>query len=295
MHTKNGIMWKRRERIKQTYRKSLISFSIFEKGGGFVAGRGGGGGRLEIFAAGVIANVAWNAICSRDVGFSFDDSRYPRYTCPWQIARETVRINCLHERRRRLHTHSMATSNRAATKATSIRLPLFPPLAPDAILRIFSYRELHSLPFHLLLADTCDDSLSPSTQTPLCAPSSSADSFFFFFLLSARRSSAVWRARFCKTFKRAPSSPCVSHYRYFSQRLSYPCVYACVRVFRVSYRPRVFVNGLTINFRHIISSLPVGDTCFRQFLFFISASSRGWRFCSFQFRVNPVSISIFNV
>lgn len=208
MHTKNGIIWKRRERIKQTYRKSLISFSIFEKGGGFVAGRGGGGGRLEIFAAGVIANVAWNAICSRDVGFSFDDSRYPRYTCPWQIARETVRINCLHERRRRLHTHSMATSNRAATKATSIRLPLFPPLAPDAILRIFSYRELHSLPFHLLLADTCDDSLSPSTQTPLCAPSSSADSFFFFFLLSARRSSAVWRARFCKTFKRAPSSPC---------------------------------------------------------------------------------------
>lgn len=88
---------------------------------------------------------------------------------------------------------------------------------------------------------------------------------------------------------------CVSHYRYFSQRLSYSCVYACVRVFRVSYRPRVFVNGLTINFRHIISSLPVGDTCFRQFLFFISASSRSWRFCSFQFRVNPVSISIFNV
>lgn len=146
MDTQGTIIWKRRRRVKQRIERLIASISEKRKGR-----------RAEIFAAGVIANVAWNAICSRDVGFSFDDSRYPRYTCPWQIARETVRINCLHERLRRLHTHS---------RDESIRLPppFFPP--PDAILRIFSYRELHSLPFHLPLADTCDDSLSPSTQTP---------------------------------------------------------------------------------------------------------------------------------
>lgn len=173
-----------------------------------MGGGGGGGGRLEIFAAGVIANVAWNAICSRDVGFSFDDSRYPRYTCPWQIARETVRINCLHERRRRLHTHSMATSNRAAAKAFASP-PFSHPAAPcDAIPRIFSYRELHSLPFHLPLPDTCDDSLSPSTQTP--PP---------FFLLSSRRSSGG-HVSSVKCSLPLPLVLCVSHYCY----LSYPCV-----------------------------------------------------------------------
>lgn len=88
-------------------------------------------GPLEIFAAGVIANVAWNAICSHDVGFSFDDSRYPRYTCPWQIARETVRINCLHERRRRLHTYTAWRRRMAPWRDESEHsTPLFPSLAP---------------------------------------------------------------------------------------------------------------------------------------------------------------------
>lgn len=58
------------------------------------------------------------------------------------------------------------TSNGAATrrKRRAFDSPFSVPVGPDAIQRIFSYRELHSLPFHLLLADTCDDSLSPFTR-----------------------------------------------------------------------------------------------------------------------------------
>lgn len=216
------------EREGNELNNRIERFRYSKKEKAFAAGEGG---RLEIFAAGVIANVAWNAICSRDVGFSFDDSRYPRYTCPWQIARETVRINCLHERRRRLHTHSMATSNRAATEHSPPFFHRWPPAMRSCEYLVTVNYTRYRFIFCWQIRATI-----PWVLPPI---------LFFFFPLSARRSSAVWRARFvCKMFKRAPSPLC-SVSRITATSLNDTRTPVCV-----CFAHLIFGYGLTINFRH---------------------------------------------
>lgn len=155
-------------------------------------------GRLEIFAAGVIANVAWNAICSRDVGFSFDDSRYPRYTCPWQIARETVRINCLRQRRRRLHTQRHSVTRASAWRRTTGRKrrafdsPFFrrwPPIRSCEYLVTVNYTRYRFI-FSWQIRATIPWVLSPgSPRVHLRHPASSPAHFNTSSSLFARRSS----------------------------------------------------------------------------------------------------------
>ena len=153
-------------------------------------------GRLEIFAAGVIANVAWNAICSRDVGFSFDDSRYPRYTCPWQIARETVRINCLRQRRRRLHTQRhtgwrrMARRKRRKRRAFDSPFSVVrPPMRSCEYLVTVNYTRYRFI-FPWQIRATIPWVLSPGTpRVHLRHPASSPAYFNTSSSLFARRSS----------------------------------------------------------------------------------------------------------
>lgn len=227
------------EREGNELNNRIERFRYSKKEKAFAAGEGG---RLEIFAAGVIANVAWNAICSRDVGFSFDDSRYPRYTCPWQIARETVRINCLHERRRRLHTHSMATSNRAATEHSPPFFHHWPPAMRSCEYLVTVNYTRYRFIFCWQIRATI-----PWVLPPI---------LFFFFPLSARRSSAVWRARFvCKMFKRAPP-PC-------ALCLALPLPLSTIFVPLCACVSRILSSGTGSRLiSDTVSSLPVGNTCF---------------------------------
>lgn len=131
------------------------------------------------------ANVAWNAISGRDGGFSFDDSRYPRYKLGGTAERKGVAgANCARDRENKLSPVATTSHPRAPIgmardtgcgkvgrderpvsspeTSPSFFFPSSSMLSQHACARIFSYRgEPCSLPFHLALPGTCDDSLSP--------------------------------------------------------------------------------------------------------------------------------------